>query len=134
MSSTADNSADDDIHYTISGSNVTFDTGYELWIASGKTYTPGGTVEADDLEVEGTGTFNPASNAVTIHGSWEHSTTGTFTSTGTVTFDSSSSETITTSGDAFYHLTFNGSGSWTVSGTDLDVDGAFTLSNGTFTA
>ncbi|MBI4431418.1 MAG: hypothetical protein HY587_06875 [Candidatus Omnitrophica bacterium] len=79
---TADNSADDDIAYTISGAgpfNVTFNDGFEVWIESAKTYTPGGTVTADDLEVRGTGTFAPEANAVTMHGDWTMSATGTFT-------------------------------------------------------
>jgi len=130
---TADDSGDDDIHYTISGANVDFDDGYEVWIDSGKTYTPGGTVEADDLEVSGTGTFNPEANAVTIHGSWKVSATGSFTSSGTVTFDAASgTETIITGGtDAshdFQNLTKLGGGILQLSTNPIDIEGILTIS------
>ncbi len=133
---TAAGSADDDIHYTFSGSNITFDAGYEVYILSGKTYSPGANVTADSLEVVGTGTFNPAANSVTIHSDWTISATGSFTSSGTVTFDGSGNSTVITGGtDAshdFQNFTVNKSGNAivTLSTNGLDVDGTLTITAG----
>ena len=64
---TADNCADDDIKYTMSGSDVTVSSGFELWIEGGKTYTPG----AMSVQLSG-GSFDrylsPEANTVTISG------------------------------------------------------------------
>jgi hypothetical protein len=129
----ADNSGDDDIHYVISDSNVDFADGYELWIDSGKTYTPGGTVEADDLEVCGTGAFNPGANPVTIHGDWKVSATGSFASSGAVTFDGASgTQTFVTGGTDeghdFQNITKSGEGSLQLATNDIDIDGDLTIS------
>ncbi|MFH0731727.1 MAG: SBBP repeat-containing protein [Candidatus Omnitrophota bacterium] len=128
----ADNSGDDDIHYTFSGSDITFDTGYEVWIDSGKTYTPGAAVSVDSLE--NNGTFNPEANAITVRGSWDND--GTFTSSGTVSFTTASSATIDTGGVGascdFENLTVDKSGGiLQLTGNHLEVDTTLTITAGT---
>ncbi|MFA7000564.1 MAG: FG-GAP-like repeat-containing protein [Candidatus Omnitrophota bacterium] len=135
---TAGDSTDDaDIHYAVTGTgpfNVDFENGFEVWIEAGKTYTPGGTVELEDLEVKGSSaTFNPAANAVAVHGNWLVNSGGVFTSTGTVTFDASTgTKTIASGSQAFKNIAFNDSaGNATFRITSaLDVDGTFTLTDG----
>ncbi len=128
---TAAGSGDNDIHYSISGGNATFESGYELFIESGKTYTPGGTVSVDDIDINGT--FTMGANAVTVTGTWD-ATGGTFTSSGTVTFTSGSSETITSNSNSFQNITFNNaSGAWNL-GDNLHVNGNLTITAGTLNA
>lgn len=98
----ADSTFDDDIKYTISSGNADFDDNFELWIDSSKTYTPGGTVDVKDIDINGT--FTMAANAVAVHGNWD-ATGGSFTSSGTVTMDGSTAQTITSDGDVFNNLT-----------------------------
>jgi len=118
---------------TISGSNVTFADGFEVWIDSGMTYTPGGTVEADAFEINGTAVFNPAANAVTISGDFTIGSSATFTTSGTVTFDGSTKQILSTGGtDAshdFQNLTHSGDGELELDASyNLDIDSTFTQS------
>jgi hypothetical protein len=53
---------------TISGGNATFASGFEVYILDSMTYTPGGTVSAENFQIPGTGTFRPNGNAVSISG------------------------------------------------------------------
>ncbi len=87
---TANTIADADIGYVVTGSNIDFDDGREVYLIGGENYTPGGTVELDSFEALAGATFNPEANNMTIHGSWKLSTTSVFTSSGTATFDGSS--------------------------------------------
>lgn len=97
---TANNSADDDIFYTDGGS---FNTSYELFIQSGKTYTPGGNVTCGDIDINGT--FTPEANTINVAGSWD-ATGGTFTKgTSTINLNGESAATITTNDQDFYNLT-----------------------------
>ncbi len=47
-------SPDADIRYTISGSDLTVDPGFEVYIANGSTFRPGGDISCSYLEVVGT--------------------------------------------------------------------------------
>ena len=126
--STADN-GDSDIHYNVAGGTATFEDGFEVFVESGKTYAPGGDVVLDDIDINGT--FTMAANAVTVSGTWD-AAGGTFTGTGTTTFDSTAAETITSNTGSFGNVTFNGvSGSW-VQQDAMDVNGDVTITNGTF--
>jgi hypothetical protein len=130
-----DADAENEDGITINGGAV-FADGFELSIISGETYTPGGTVTCDDLEVEGTGEFNPAGNGVTVSGSWEISATGTFTSSGTVTFDAGSgTETIITGGVGashdFQNLAKTNGGTLQLSTNAIEIDGTLTISAST---
>ena len=58
------------------------------------------------------GTLNAAANAINVSGDWDMYASGTFSSTGTVTLDGSSTDQMVTTGNkAFYNLTLNNSGS-----------------------
>ena len=92
----------DDIFYSIPGVNqVNFDDNYEVFIEAGKTYAPGGTTQVDDIDINGI--FTMAANAMAVSGTWD-ATGGSFTSSGTVTFDSTGAETITSDGTSLITL------------------------------
>ena len=125
--------ATDEDGITVSSPNATFADGYEAYILTGETYTPGGTVTYDDFEAVGTATFSPGANGVTVSGDWTFSATGTLTTSGTVTFDGALDQTIITGGMAFSGATINNTGTTNddiiISG-NLDVNGLFTLTDG----
>jgi autotransporter-associated beta strand protein len=131
----ADGSGDDDLAFSVSSGNSDFSDGFEVWIEAGKTYTPGGTVELDDLEVRGaSGTFNPEANAVTVHGSWRVATDAVFTSTGTITYDNASgTETLYSGGTDvshdFQNISKTGAGTLSL-GYALSYEGSLTISAG----
>jgi len=127
---TADDCSDSDIKYTISSGNADFSDDFELWIDSGMGYTPGGTLEVDDIDINGS--LTSSENAVTVHGSWD-ANGGSVTTSGTVTFDGSSGTiSIGSGGESFNNLVLNdggGSATFRIT-TALDVNGTFTLSDG----
>jgi hypothetical protein len=130
---TGDN-GDAGIRYAVSGGNLIVESGYELHVHTGDTFTPGGNVTtqganghvhiddsatftgastqdhviSDDLLIDTLATFTAPSTeddgTVDIGGSFTNS--GTFTDgSGKVTFTATSgTETITSGGDAFYDL------------------------------
>ncbi|MCK4592266.1 hypothetical protein KAT63_02360, partial [Candidatus Parcubacteria bacterium] len=116
--------AGDEDGITIATGNATFADNFELSIVSGENYTPGGTVTCDDFEAEGTGTFAPGANAVTVSGDWEFSSSGTFTTSGTVTFDGATAQTITSGGLSFNNVIFNNS---SVSDPNVNYTGALSI-------
>lgn len=126
---TADDCADDDIKYAISSGNADFTDGFELWVDSGETYTPGGTLECDDFDINGT--FNLEANNATIHGSWDASG-GTVSTSGTIIFDATDSgNTIIDGGNSWGSVTFNGSGGgWSFSDSTI-LAGDLTVTLGT---
>lgn len=105
---TADNYGDTDIHYTNpSGSAITFEEGFELWIDASKTYTPGAEVTAYDVDLNGT--LVPEANTINVAGSLDF-TGGTFTKgSSTINLNgTTASETITMDSEEFYNLTVAG--------------------------
>ncbi|MDD5486335.1 MAG: hypothetical protein PHW65_02105, partial [Dehalococcoidales bacterium] len=126
--SAADSTFDDDIKYTLTGSNIDFADGFEMWVNASKTYTPGGTVDVDDVDVNGT--FTMGANAVAVHGNWD-ATGGSFTSSGTVTFDGTDAQTITSDGDSFTNVVVSNTHASGVALTDaIDIDGDLTIAAG----
>jgi len=127
---TADGSGDDDITaiYTEDSGDITVADGIEVFINGSDTYTPGGAVTLDDIDINGT--FTMSSNDVVVSGTWD-ATGGTFTSSGGVTFDSITTETITSNGNSFYDLTYNLTIDGVVTNSDtLNVTGTLTANSG----
>ena len=134
----ADNLGDADILFTVASSNVDFTgtAGIEVWIESGYNYTPGGTITAHDLELAGTGIFEPAANAVTVTGSYKAVAGSTLTTSGTVTFSApSGTETLITGGtDAnhdFTNLTKSSGGVLQLSANGISISGTLIISTST---
>ncbi|MDD2942629.1 MAG: hypothetical protein PHC51_06650 [bacterium] len=91
---------DDDIKYLVTGANIVFESAFEVFIASGTTYTPGGTVIGGAFDINGT--LDAAGNNVTVSGNWDV-TGGVYTSGANTT-------------------TFNGTTTLISGGTDADHD------------
>ncbi len=70
---------DDDVKYSVSANDATFDSGFELFVFSGSSYTPGGDVTTQGAtgDVDMRGTLNAGANTFTISGDWT-SSAGTF--------------------------------------------------------
>lgn len=102
-------SLDSDSLFSVDGSNnVTFDQG--VYIAGGKTYTPGGNVNV-------AGSWNSAGN-------FTHANT-------TVKFNGTSTgKTITSAGQSFQNLTFDGAGGEWTNQDGMIVSGNFLLTTG----
>ncbi len=119
--------------YDVTGTTLVVKTGKELLIPTGHRLDTNGTTNLFHLDIDGI--LDVGGNAVTISGSLDNS--GTFTTTGVVTFNAAGSQTINTggtgTGNDFQHLTINsGGGTLTLVGNNLDVDGTLTISGGTF--
>ena len=125
-------SGEDDISTIVaaSGDDITVENGFELLVWTGDTYAPGGGVTAHDVDVNGT--FSAEGNTVNVTGSWD-ATGGSVSGAGSVVFTGAGSETITSDGESFHHLSFSGAGTWTLEDT-LDVNGDLTLTAGTLDA
>lgn len=127
---------DTDIGYSVSSGNIDFSDDLEVYLIANETYVPGGTVELDSFEALAGATFNPDSNAVTVHGSWAIAATGVFTSSGTVTFDNASgTETLSAGGydtsHDFQNLTKSGAGILQLTGSNtLEIAGTLSISSG----
>ena len=89
--------------YTMSGTELVAADNTTLKIPTGVTYTPGGQVNADDFRVAGT--FHMGTNNVTVRGSWD-ATGGKFDGTNTVSFTSTTDETITVNKNSFANVVF----------------------------
>jgi len=106
---------------------LSVESGNELYINSGDTFTPGGNVTAYDIDLNGTWT-ETGTEALTCWGDFD-STGGTFTAaSGTVTFRATST---LTGSQTLNNLTFNASSSnrtFTIAaGTTLTAGGTLTL-------
>jgi uncharacterized repeat protein (TIGR01451 family) len=104
-------SADDgdgDIHYEVTGVDISYAGIDELYIWAGGTYEPGGAISlVEHVDIRGTLTL--AGNDVSrVDGDWVVSGAGSFTTTtNTVTFwASNQTNTIMPNGSDFYNLTF----------------------------
>jgi len=105
-----------------------------LNILSGTFNLGGNTTVGKDLTIGSNGTLDVTANnySLTVFGSWTNSG-GLFNAhSGTVTFSSNGTETITTNNQPFYNLIFDGFGSFNLQDV-LDVNGDFYLNNGTLT-
>lgn len=139
---TADN-GNAGIRYSVSAGALTVDSGMELHVLSGKTFTPGGAVTttatgtaagaAGDLHIAGTLTMG--TNSLTVGG--DYNNVGTFNKTNTQTTTLAATGTgftITPGTGAMNNLTVSGdaggNGTYTLSGADLTVDGALTVNTG----
>jgi len=125
-----DSSDDTDILFTAtttSPNTLTVDADAQLYIWPGKEFAPGGNVTLSpggsgdswdgSLKICSNSTFTAAgTESHSIGGSWSASSTATFNpASSTVTFTATTpGKTITTGGNSFWNLTFNGAGGgWT---------------------
>ena len=108
-----------DIFFRQNGGSASYDLGTATIDAVG------------DITIDSGVTVNASTSDIYTGGSWINS--GTFNDdTSSVTFDGAGSNTITTGGDEFYNLVFNGAGDWTLQD-DLVQNSAVTtaFTNGT---
>ncbi|MCD4781715.1 MAG: hypothetical protein K8S27_14395, partial [Candidatus Omnitrophica bacterium] len=143
----SDNSCTIDVAVTVAGIDI--NSGYDGVISQGAntvtvssfsqdagTFTGGSTtIDVNGAFSLGAGTFTSTSGTVTIQGSF-NKTGGVFThNSGTVTFDGTTGTIdIFSDSSTFYNLTLNDAGvdaTFEINGA-LDIDGAFTLTDGTF--
>ena len=124
---TAAGNGDADISslYQVSGGVPTMQNGKKLWIRTGSTFTPGGTVNAGDIRIDGT--FAMGSSPVNVSGSWTNN--GTVSGNNTVTFTGAG--TITKGGSNFSAVTINAPGNTYTSSGALQTTGNLTISAGT---
>ena len=156
-------SGDTDDLYSISGLNVTVESGYEFHIYNSKNYVPGGTLTTQgatgDLHLDDNSTINFAANAVVISGDVmidnsatltapsstltigeNYSNSGTFTHNGgTVDLNKgSATQTLNSGGTGvgklFNDLTHSGAGTLQLSTNAIDIDGNFSQTAGIFDA
>lgn len=72
-------------------------------------------------------------SSVTVHGDWTRAGTSFTLGTSTVAFVGGGAKTLSTAGQPFYNLTFNdASGRWSVPGSSVIVQNAFSVQAGTF--
>ena len=109
--------------------NLTLNNSLETYVLAADTTVSGNlTITAGTLDV-----VNGSNFSLNVGGNWSNS--GTFTArSGTVTFNGTADQTITTNAQAFYNLTLNNTGA---SGSDdviisgaLDVDNVLTITDG----
>lgn len=131
---TADNVADTDLLTSVSSGNVTFTDGMEVWIWSGKTFTPGGNVTAGGIDVLATSTFSPEANTVTLTGAGTpFAVEGTFNeSTSTFAYTGASATNV--AGTTYNNLTLNHTGTTFTSLGSTTVKAVLTITAGTFDA
>ncbi|MEK7218632.1 MAG: hypothetical protein AAB728_04170, partial [Patescibacteria group bacterium] len=99
--------------YSVASGNLTVASGKELLVWTGDTFTPGGTVTATDIDVNGT--MNMGANAYTISGNFDIAASA-FSATGTGTFTATAAgKSITATGSSLGKVKFNGTGGgWTL--------------------
>ncbi|MCK4891636.1 MAG: hypothetical protein KAS78_03130, partial [Candidatus Pacebacteria bacterium] len=120
------NDAAGDGELIIDNNNVATASGTDTDISSSVTDTAVG-----DIIIRNGAKFQmDADTTLTVSGTWNN-TAGENLTAGTVTFDSTSSQNITSNSKSFYNLTFNGSGGiWTPQDA-LDVNNNLTITTGT---
>ena len=129
---------DNDIKYNVSGSDLTVDSGFDLVIWTGDTFTPGGnvTVSADWVNE---GTFTSGSNTVSLTGAAAQdvtaggdsfSTVNISKSGGSVTFTDSVTTTTLVTNAANYAISFEGASNQVTDDATFNNTGALTLGNG----
>jgi uncharacterized delta-60 repeat protein len=130
---------DSDIHFTSNDGALTVDNDHGLYIWKNSAFSPGGLVTAlsggpspgGDIHVDDNASFE-AGEAISCGGSWTVDTGATFAhnSYGVTLNATTAGKVISTNGQAFYDLTFDGAGGgWTFQD-DLIVANDFTISSG----
>lgn len=119
---------------------ITFDGGLFTNVARNLSFNGGGswtitdanaTTTNDILITQGTVTFPSGVFAI---GGTLNNIAGTFVGgTGTTRFYTTAAESITTGSSAFGNLTFDGSGSWSFTDTNVDANGNLLITQGTLT-
>lgn len=138
-----DSGGNADVPFTVTGGALTVSSGSELYVWTGMTFTPGGTVTttvtgtaagaAGDVHVQSTATLVMEANALSVGGDYTNSGTVSRSAGQTTTFAATGSGfTITQGTGSFKVLTFNGvSGAWTAQAA-VTADESVTVTNGTF--
>ena len=91
--------------------SLTTASGKEVFVWTGDSYTPGGTIDAGgNIDVDGT--LHSAANAINVEGDMD--VAGTLTHTGTLTLDGGSAQTLTLGAARAGALTLTGSSARTV--------------------
>lgn len=126
----ANNNGDSDILYTTSTANLTVSAGVELYVWTGKTYKPDGTIDADAIKIAGT-LNNTDGYSINCAGGFVNNgtyTKGTVTKE-TVTFDGGVSQSFTSGGSEFNNIQVSNNS--TVTMQDALTINNFTLLTGT---
>ena len=137
--------ADADLHFDVSGSALTVDKDWRLYINAGDTFTPGGAVTLTNgtlpsgvgggLKFGSSGsTLNISTSTLTVGGDWINTAGGTFTtSTGQLTnfTGTTTGFKIDTAGaQGFASTTFDGvGGGWSAS-SSITINGNLAVTNG----
>lgn len=111
---------------TISAGNATFANDRELWISSGKNYTPGGNVTLTDIEFFGT--LTGGTDTFTVNGSWNNNGGAFAAGTSTVTFAGATSANIA-GNTTFYNFRCEvpGKSMTFAQGSTQTINGIFTI-------
>jgi len=98
---------------------------------SGTKSLSGSITVTGELKIDGFAILNSLANKIDVGGAWENLVGGGafIPGTGTVEFNGSSSQSINSNGDPFYHLIFSGTGSKTITTTALSVQRDLTINN-----
>ncbi|MFA6525661.1 MAG: fibronectin type III domain-containing protein, partial [Patescibacteria group bacterium] len=135
-------SGDDDVKYVVSGTDISFDSGFNAYIWTGDTYTPDGSVTTQgggDFRIGNDSVVNMNDNSMTVSGTWKNegdynpglNVTTLNASSGSEMIDNSDADSVASS--EFYDLNINdGGGSATIkSPYPLSVANNFTIDGGT---
>lgn len=144
--------ADSDLHFDVSGGNLTVDNDWGLYLWGGDTFTPGGAVTLSNTAVSSakggdikwassTSVISMGNNALSVGSDWNNAAAGSFTTgqTQTTTFTATGTgHFINTGGISFRRVTFDGvGGSWSATTSQMTVGSAavteqnLTMTNGT---
>ncbi|MBD3425932.1 MAG: DUF2341 domain-containing protein [Candidatus Omnitrophica bacterium] len=133
--------ADTEILYTVTGPDLSVNTGTDLLVWQSDSFTPAGEVSADNIFIQNAAVLDIEGNDLSASGSLDNEgifrLTGGQTITG-LTMDTDSGLVEYTgngvysglaAGDSYYDLTFSGYGVWALDN-DLDINGDLLLEAG----
>lgn len=133
---------DDDIKYSVVGSDVSFDSGFNVYVWTGDTYNPGGSVTTQgggDFRIGDGAIVNMDDYSITVSGSWKNE--GTYNpgnnlttlnaTAGIEVIDNSEADSVM--GADFNNLVINdgGSGATYVPGGNINIAKNLTIDGGT---
>lgn len=119
-------------HLTFNGSGGVWEPDGAVTVAGNLTITAG-TFDIDGQNLTVTGTYSNADTLRLTGGETTFSVTND-TDSGTTVYDGTGTYSSLKAGNSYYHVTFNGTGgSWTAAAA-TDVNGNFTITDGTFVA